>query len=106
MLNHGEVNWQTVDTSKFDLFLNQDSFPEMSQEVAIEYLEWISTSRKNLISINHENEPRGTDGNLQNRVGSLFLEIKEYGLISRQQYWLRRGYAVETWSPRPASDQK
>lgn len=97
---------QTVNTSKFDVVLNQDSFPEMSQEVAIEYLEWIAASRKNLISINHENQPRGTEGNRQNRVSSLFLEIKEYGLISRQQYWLRRGYALETWGPRLESNQE
>ena len=87
---------QSLNTSKFDVVLNQDSFPEMSQEVATEYLEWIASSRKNLISVNHENQPRGTEGNRQNRVSSLFLEIKEYELISRQQYWLRRGYALET----------
>jgi hypothetical protein len=97
---------QTVNISRFDVVLNQDSFPEMSQEVAIEYLEWIAGDRKNLISINHENQPRGTEGNRQNRVSSLFLEIKEYELISRQQYWLRRGYALETWGPRLAPDQK
>lgn len=97
---------QTVNTSKFDIVFNQGSLPEMSQEVAIEYLKWIAASRKNLISINHENQPRGTEGDRQNRVSSLFLEIKEYGLIQHQQYWLRRGYALETWGPGLAPDQK
>jgi hypothetical protein len=90
---------QTINISECDVICNQDSFPEMSQGVAIEYLEWIVASKKHLISINHENQPRGVEGNRQNRVSSLFLEIKGYRLISRQLYWLRRGYALETWGP-------
>ena len=91
-------NQMTV-ASDYDVICNQDSFPEMSQEVAIEYLKWISTGKKNLISINHESQPRGIEGNQQCRVGSLFSGIKGYELISRQQYWLRRGYALEIWGP-------
>lgn len=90
---------QTIDVSEYDVIFNQDSLPEMSKEVATEYLEWISASKKKLISINHENEPRGINGNRQCRVSSLFLGIKGYELLSRQQYWLRRGYALEIWGP-------
>ena len=60
---------------------------------------YIVALKKKLTSSSVLRQPRGIEGNQQCRVGSLFRGIKGYELISRQQYWLRRGYALEIWGP-------
>lgn len=89
----------------FDLFLNQDSMPEMHEEVAAGYIAWIArVCRGAFMSINHETKPAFGDlvhlsvNNIAARVGGLRLD-------ARYQYWLRRGYVVEVYRPQatPAS---
>jgi hypothetical protein len=82
---------------RFDLVLNQDSMPEMGAAIATEYLGWIRHAADIFLSINHESSPRFGDGRRQISVPELVAEIGGLELISRQLYWLRRGYAVEIY---------
>jgi len=79
----------------FDLFLNQDSFPEMSTATVIEYLEWIKRSGGSLMSINHESKPPYGDGLAHVSVPELIKDLGGFESTYRFPYWLRRGYVVE-----------
>ena len=82
----------------FDLVLNQDSFPEINEDIVRGYLEWMATSTKFFLSINHESQPRGTGEVLQNNVAALLQDIGGYDRRLRQPYWLRRGYVMELYA--------
>lgn len=88
----------SLDSGRYDLVLNQDSFPEMSQATVRDYLSWISQScRGQLISINHESKPPYGDGMLHTSVPETVREVGGFRLRQRFPYWLRRGYVVESY---------
>jgi len=82
---------------RFDLVLNQDSFPEIHAEIVRDYLMRIrEISRKYFLSINHESSPKGGDF-VQNRVRDIIDEVGGYEMLCRIPYWLRRGYVMELY---------
>lgn len=81
----------------YDLVLNQDSFPEIHANIVRDYLAWMKHSARTFLSINHESEPNSVDGALQNNVSDLVRECESYSLLSRQLYWLRKGYVMELY---------
>jgi hypothetical protein len=86
----------------FDLFLNQDSMPEMSADIATDYLRWISrVCQGTFVSINHETKPAYGDGLVHVNVAELAGAVGGLVRGMRYQYWLRRGYVVETYRPSP-----
>jgi len=73
---------------KYTISLNCDSFTEMDQNVARNYLDFCLNNSNLLISINHEiNTFKVTDLN----------NVEEFQL-TRNPYWLRPGYAEELFS--------
>jgi hypothetical protein len=86
-----------VTRRRYDLVLNQDSFPEINTDVVREYLAWIKKVSRAFLSINHESRPNAVGGALQNNVSELVRESGGYCLRSRQLYWLRKGYVMELY---------
>jgi len=86
--------------TRFDVVLNQDSFPEIAREVVDGYLAWIRAHAERFVSINHENAPSGADGARQLNVHELLEGADGFELQQRWPYWLRRGYVVEIYRVR------
>jgi hypothetical protein len=71
--------------------LNQDSFPEIADNLLKKYLEVINrVTTDNFISINHETfYPR--------TVNNFVSEWTQFKKIYRSKYWMREGYIEELW---------
>ncbi len=75
----------------FHTTLNQDSFPEIADNLLQEYLLQIKRiTVKNFLSINHECDYPRTVNNFVNRASG-------YKKIYRSKYWIREGYIEELW---------
>ena len=73
--------------SDFDLVINVDGLTQYSKEAAEGYTSKISAKTKHFLSINREfDEFRVSD-------------ICKMRRISRNQFWLRRGYVEEDYVP-------
>ncbi len=83
---------------KFDLVLNQDSFPEIERDTVINYINWIKNHATEFLSINHESKPPFPGGTLLN-VYELIKFTGGLNRINRVPYWLRKGYVMETYEP-------
>jgi hypothetical protein len=85
-------------THQFDLVLNQDSFPEIHQEIVRQYLGDIKKiSRQYFLSINHESCPPGVGDFTHVNVQAIVEEVGGYHRLWRMPYWLRRGYNMELY---------
>ncbi len=94
-------------SKRFDLVLNQDSFPEINAETVRAYLERIKLlSRQYLLSINHESRPPSVGDDLQLNVQEIIVSVGGYRRILRVPYWLRRGYVAELYTIRDMEDGK
>ena len=89
-----------VTSRRYDLVLNQDSFPEINVDLVREYLAWTKKVSHAFLSINHESQPNAVGGAFQNNVSELVRESGGYRLRSRQLYWLRKGYVMELYQVR------
>lgn len=83
---------------KFDLILNQDSFPEIGKDTVIAYLNWIRDHATELLSINHESKPPFPNGTHIN-VYELVKQVGGFRRLDRVPYWLRKGYVMERYGP-------
>jgi hypothetical protein len=81
---------------KFDLVLNQDSFPEIGKETVIAYLTWIRNHTIEFLSINHESKPPFPNGE-HNNVYELVNQVGGFRRLDRVPYWLRKGYVMEKY---------
>jgi hypothetical protein len=81
---------------KFDLVLNQDSFPEIGEGTVTNYLKWIRDHAKEFLSINHESKPPFPDGEHIN-VYELVQRVGGLKRTERELYWLRKGYVMERY---------
>lgn len=95
-------------TDRFDLGLNQDSFPEMDRRIALGYLHQCRRSASYLLSINQEMEAPQTERSPQLVVAQLAAEIPGCEQLYRVPFWARRGYVEElyrfTAGPRAARE--
>ncbi len=82
---------------RYHLVLNQDSFPEINKSEVNDYLSWIHEKSNLFLSINHESEPNSFQGAFQNNVPALVRDLGGYKLVSRNKYWLRKGYVTELY---------
>jgi hypothetical protein len=82
---------------RFDLVLNQDSFPEIGENTVINYLHWIQKHADAFLSINHESKPPYSGGNHIN-VNELIEKVGGFKQLYRNLYWIRKGYTVEKYS--------
>ena len=87
--------------NQFDLVLNQDSFPEIDRDTVLNYLAWIKkSSRRFFLSINQESRPPLPVGEnvRQLNVPELVAETGGFHRVSRDLYWLRKGYVAELYA--------
>lgn len=85
---------------KYDVVVNEDSFPEMDPATVREYLSWIKTCcRGRLMSVNHENKPPYGNGRIHVSVPETIQELGGFRLRQRFPYWLRKGYVMELYEP-------
>lgn len=86
-------------SQKFDLVLNQDSFPEIHADIVRNYLKRIrEISRQYFLSINHESCPPGVGDKFTHiSVQQLIDEVGGYEKLSRVPYWLRKGYVIQLY---------
>jgi hypothetical protein len=88
---------------RYDVVLNQDSFPEMHADTVREYLRWTAHSCDGvLVSINHESRSEYGLGRRHISVSAIADELGTHVRIDRYPYWLRKGYVVEVYSVDPA----
>jgi|GEM_PF-572102 len=83
--------WQSFEAKddSYRLTLNQDSFPEIAEEISRRYLDEIKRfTRRYFLSINHETvHPR--------TVHNIIKDFPRYNLLYRQPYWMRKDYVEE-----------
>jgi hypothetical protein len=85
-----------MESTQYDLLLNQDSMPEMHREYSVNYLRHARTCVKHgFLSINQEARAHQNSSNLQTVVRELAKEAGGYHLQYRFRHWLRAGYAEE-----------
>ncbi|MBU2101230.1 putative sugar O-methyltransferase [Patescibacteria group bacterium] len=88
---------------KFDLVLNQDSFPEMSRKIVKKYLCDIKQNSKYFMSINQEHQaplfPGADNKNLL--VYEMVKEVEGFKRVSRFPCWVRKGYVEEFYEILP-----
>jgi len=84
---------------KYALVLNQDSFPEMAQEIIEDYLKKIKISSRYFLSINHEHQaPLFPGADQRNLVVPAIVKTMEgFQRVQRFPYWLRKGYVEELY---------
>ena len=84
---------------QFDLVLNQDSFPEIHGDIVRDYLVKIrEISRQFFLSINHESCPRGVSDSFTHiSVQKVIDEVGGYEKLTRDPYWLRKGYVMQLY---------
>lgn len=84
--------------NKFDLTLNEDSFPEISKKVVMNYLKNIKlNTKKYFLSINQEGESSAQTIK-QSIVGNLISESRGFKKEYRFPFWVRKGYIEELYS--------
>jgi len=89
---------EQVNSDRYKLVLNQDSFPEIDGETVIAYLKLIHrVSDRYFLSINHESKPPYGDKQFHVSVPELMNDVGGYDRIYRFPYWLRKGYVVELY---------
>lgn len=82
----------------FDILYNQDSFPEIEVNTALQYLRDAMKLRIPLfLSINQEAHLT-TESDLQRSVPELVAQSESYRAISRHRHWLRQGYLEEVYT--------
>ncbi len=88
------------DGERYDLTLNQDSFPEMHPDYALSYLrEALENTRYGVLSINQEAAAPQTQARCQSVVADLVREVGRYRRAYRFRHWLRAGYVEELYRP-------
>jgi len=89
----------------YTLSLNQDSFPEIDEEMVRRYLgEIVRTTRRHFLSINQEATARMTNERRQLALPRILREIPAFRLTHRAPCWVRSGYVEELYSIDVASD--
>ena len=89
-IGRGKVNFLSPNEfdGKYDMVINVDSIPEMSESSARDYIEKISKNTRYFLSINQERR----DFTVQNLC-------KEQNMLqlSRNLFWFRKGYVIEEY---------
>ncbi len=82
----------------FGLSLNQDSFPEIDEELVKQLLQQIRRmTREYFVSINHESQNEMTPTRSQLNISAILKDESGFARISRTKYWMREGYVEEVY---------
>jgi hypothetical protein len=81
----------------FQVMVNKDSMPEMPYDTMVSYLQWGRANCSGFFySYNHEVETEIQD-NPAGQVAEAVRRTGGFTQVSREQSWLRRGYAEEIY---------
>jgi hypothetical protein len=93
---------------KFDLSINQDSFPEIDEFIVKKYISDIErTTSKYFLSINHEAQsPMNGKENpkAQLNISEIMKTYKNFNRFYRFHYWVREGYIEELYKIKNPDD--
>jgi hypothetical protein len=92
--------WKCLDAADkaFRLSMNQDSFPEIDEDLVRRYLREIGrTTQEYFLSINHEAESNMTPHRRQLNVSAILKDYPDFTRQYRSKYWLREGYVEELY---------
>lgn len=85
-------------SNRFELSLNQDSFPEIDATLVSNFFREIRrTTSRTFLSINHEAESIMTDTSTQLNISIMLRTTEGFRKLARSKYWLREGYAQEVY---------
>jgi len=83
---------------RFDVALNQDSFPEIDESLVRRYVDEIArTTTGHLISINQEAQAPIVDARRHLWIARLLSGDRRFARSRRSPYWLREGYVEEIY---------
>lgn len=86
-------------TTDFDLFINENSMPEMPENVVLDYLDWARLRTKGGVFFSYNQEAYSPFHTfVQPLVPELVRKFPEYNMKFRNASWLRRGYVEETYT--------
>lgn len=80
-----------------DLFINEDSMPEIDRNIVLSYLDYIKAFSRYFLSLNQECNAVMKDGNMLARVYELIEESGGFERLLRQLHWGMPGYSVELY---------
>lgn len=92
--------WTCIEVrgKSFDLTLNQDSFPEIDEDLVRCFLGEIQrTTRDYFLSINHEAQSDMTNARKQLNLSAILKGRPGFERIYRMKYWMREGYVEEMY---------
>ena len=82
-----------------NLWVNQDSLPQIDKKLSTKYIEEISLSKNSfLLSINQESRNANTNGSIQYPVGEIINSRENWNLMYRSRDFLRKGFIEELYS--------
>lgn len=88
----------TEPANRFEVALNQDSFPEIDEILVRRYVDEIArTTTGHLISINQEARAPVSEVHRHLWVAQLLSQDKRFKRIRRSPYWMREGYVEEVY---------
>jgi hypothetical protein len=88
----------SVPRQHFEVLVNCDSLPEMSADVATDYVQRIPSLCRNFLSINQEAAGKMWHLDMkQNKVSELVNTASGFQRVSRNLFWLRKGYVEEVY---------
>jgi hypothetical protein len=83
---------------RFDVALNQDSFPEIDESLVRRYVDEVArTTTGHLISINQEAQAPISDARRHLWVAHILSGDRRFARIRRSPYWMREGYVEEIY---------
>jgi hypothetical protein len=85
-----------------DVFVNENSLPEMTESAARGYLLWARSHARLLFSYNQESRAIA-EGMPQVVVRDLAESVGDLRAVSREQSWLRAGYVEDVYLPAEAA---
>jgi hypothetical protein len=92
-------------SERFDVALNQDSFPEIDESLIQRYFDEIArTTTGHFISINQEAQALISGARRHLWVARLLASDRRFARIRRSPYWIREGYVEEIYglvAPKP-----
>jgi hypothetical protein len=82
----------------FQLLINENSMPEMSEAVVKDYLTWAKTKLTGIFYSYNQEAFSPVDGTPQTLVPKAVAETGGYLRLTRNYSWVRRGYVEEIYS--------
>jgi hypothetical protein len=85
-----------------DMLINQNSMPEMPEEIVANYLGWAKETVRGIFYSYNQEAFSPVRGVSQVLVPEVIRRVGGFSLLSRNASWMRRGYVEEVYSGAPS----